>query len=83
VLSPEELDLLRTTFFDGPALQADVTTQTLDKDLGVFLPFNGVMRWPQEKTWDRGAWRDVRLPVTDLVLISGFSDGFEILAFGV
>jgi hypothetical protein len=83
VVTPEELDLLRTTFFDGQALQADVTTQTLDKDLGVFLPFNGIMRWPLEKTWDRGAWRDVRLPVTDLQLISGFSSGFDPLAFGV
>jgi hypothetical protein len=82
VVVPDELELLRTTFFDGQALQTDVTVQTLDKDVNVFLPFNGVLRWPQEKTWDRGAWRDVRLPVTDLVLISGFSNGFDVLAFG-
>jgi hypothetical protein len=83
VLLPDELELLRLSFFNGQALQADVTVQTLDKDLNVFLPFNGIMRWPQEKTWDRGAWRDAKLPVTDLQLISGFSSGFEILAFGV
>jgi hypothetical protein len=83
VITPDELDLLRTAFFDGQALQADVTAQTLDKDLNVFLPFNGIMRWPLEKQWDRGAWRDVRLPVTDLQLISGFSSGFDPLAFGV
>jgi hypothetical protein len=83
VLLPIELDQLRISFFDGEALQADVTVQTLDKDLNRFLPFNGIMRWPQEKTWDRGAWRDVKLPVTDLVLISGFSSGFDVLGFGV
>jgi hypothetical protein len=82
VVVPDELELLRVTFFDGQALQTDVTVQTLDKDLDAFLPFNGTLRWPQEKTWDRGAWRDVRLPVTDLALISGFSNGFDVLAFG-
>ncbi len=85
VVSDAELRLLRTTFFDGDNLEAAVTIQTYDYDYLAWLPYNGLMRWPDlnDLEHDRGHWRDVQLEVAELRLISGFDDGFDPLAFGV
>lgn len=86
VLTPAELELLRVTFFGGTGQEADVTAQVLNKDLGAFLIYNGTLRWPNlrdEAEYDRGVWRGVRLRLTELVQRTGYSSGFDPLAFGV
>ena len=86
VLTPAELELLRATFFGGTGQEAAVTVQVLNKDLGAFLIYNGTLRWPNlrdEAEYDRGVWRTVRLRLTELVQRTGFSSGFDPLAWGV
>lgn len=85
VLSEAELKLIRDTFFDGGELDSEVTIQTYDKELMAALAFNATLHWPNlnEMTHDRAHWRDVHLIATELQLLSGFSSGFDPLAFGV
>ena len=74
--------LLRSTLWDGQAKSGPVTIQTLNKDLNTYLPYNGTAYDP-EKEPGLGGWKNVRLTVSELELISGFSAGFDELAFGV
>lgn len=87
VITPAEAALLHSTFYAGDpyGLDADVTIQTYDADLGTWLPYNGTLRWPERFSSGPprlGSWDAVDLVVDDLVRITGFSSGFDPLAFG-
>lgn len=70
VLTQEELQLLRTTFFSSGALSVPVTIQTLNFDKEEVQIFNGVMHWPTTEGRDRANYRNVVLVVDQLDYLS-------------
>lgn len=70
VVTQAEFQLLRATF--GTARRNPITIYTYNKTADAWQTFNGMMEIarPEEiARWDRGHWRDMRLPIVELEAI--------------
>lgn len=83
-LTMAEYNLLKTTYCYG-VLSAPVTLRTYNKTLNAYLNYNGQMNWPgeDERSWVSGDWANVRIVFDNLRLYSGYSSGYDPLAYGV
>ncbi len=77
-----ERQLLRSTYCPGQT--APVTIQTLNKDLDLVRIYNGTLEWMdnEQEVYTQGAWTEVRLRISDLILYSPFSRAFSPYDFG-